>query len=165
MTQALTSSDLELWRKITNIFGLLPVAVAEGYDRKVMPFIQPVIETRDLDCVARVFNTTLNLDITVGDFVEAVPVPVDRMYVITTMFRQSTWSANGNSFMLRDPSGTAVQMHTSDTALFTRYGMWVPVGPGWSIGCGGTDNVGDIARIMRYIILDFPSAQGEVNLD
>ena len=157
-----TSSDLELWRKMATLLGSLSDRLEAGYDLKVLRTIQPIVDTRYVDCVARAFVVTYNLTAASETYVAGFTVPSDRMYVITNCVKATSWSAGGREFAIADPAGVFVAESDDVAAVNNLSGIWVPVPPGWSVGATATANAGDSARVVHYSLLDFPSAQGEV---
>jgi len=161
VVQELTAGDLQLWRKLQRIFGVLAAPAELGMDRKVLRSVQPVVDTRWLDCMFVQREIVYDLQGSAGDFNEGFVVPVDRAFLLMSLHTPVAWTATAVALTVVSPAGTIFNADWSLTATAIRLelNLNIPVPPGWSVGARNTGNAGDSSRTVEYAYYDFPTAQ------
>lgn len=150
----LTATDLELWRKLSSLFGSLSVPLAEGYDRTVQRQVVPTVDVMGLDVESLGISATLSL--TTGAFASAGTVPTGKTWEVTAIHVGATTGTDRQLVFIDDAGGDHTFGASSATELFIiPCNFWL--GPGWQIGRNGTGNGADSARGFNFMYREHPA--------
>jgi len=153
----LKSRRFTLFDQLYGQYALEPRPAEEVPDPGVSSVIIPVFQVSDLYQLA-VFIQALNLDISIGNVVVAQTVPVGERWHLAHFTKPATSVNSAITLVLPgggiddlDDNLNLTQVDQVTTVLLNEVSH-IRLEEGWRIGMTSTDNVGDIARVLRFSV-------------
>ena len=140
-----------LFQRFYERYALEPPPASETVPPAISTLLYGAIDISDL-YPPELLKNTLDLNVTLGQFVEAFTVPERQRWRLALIATPAT-NVNTGVF-LRDPPGSTIRFSLGATAVvvFNTAVSHINLEPGWSIGLSGTNDVGDNARALDIMI-------------